>query len=409
MYVLQFLAGKFDMGITTEYRLLCSGELFNKSVITFDYHKSEPTRWLLAKPFNLRIVSQPFNAHPQELRLVFSCSAYVTEGTEECSIMFPPDDDIAKDLAALLTVFLRRLVTVYTKVSVTYKDMPPSMQSGDFAGPYPLPIFGDSTAASWKRMPISVLTSMRGQQIIDHNPKPVPVDGNILGHKLSAVPKLTHPESYMRAVRLYTEAMRIIQEWPEMSYQLLVYSVEAIANAVYKDYMPPRADRVNTKSRVAEFAKQLNVSENDAEDLAVLACEGMSWSRRKFKMFLTEMIDGDLETPDDLFVDLKDFAPKMADVTSYLNAIYEARSAVAHSGNAFGDAIRLGLGPTVPIRVTHEMVSGNEFKIPPVCWFERLVNCALNGYLSKAVALTSSTQAAEAGKEEIETAELPGN
>jgi hypothetical protein len=55
------------------------------------------------------------------------------------------------------------------------------------------------------------------------------------------------------------------------------------------------------------------------------------------------------------------------------------------------------------------MVSGNEFKIPPVCWFERLVNCALNGYLSKAVALTSSTQAAEAGKEEIETAELPGN
>ena len=111
MYVLQFLAGKFDAGITTEYRLLCSGELFNKNVMTFDYRKSEPSRWLLAKPFNLRIVSQPFYAHPQELRLVFSCSAYVTEGTERCSITFPPDDDIAKDLAALLTVFLRRLVT----------------------------------------------------------------------------------------------------------------------------------------------------------------------------------------------------------------------------------------------------------------------------------------------------------
>lgn len=185
----------------------------------------------------------------------------------------------------------------------------------------------------------------------------------------------------MRAVRPYAEAMRIMQDWPKMSYQLLVYSVEAIANAVYKDYMPSRADRVNTKIQVAEFAKQLNVSEENAKDLAVLACEGMSWSRRKFKMFLAEMIDGDLDAPDDLFVDVNEFAPKMGNIMSYLNAIYEARSGVAHSGNAFGEAIKLGLGPNIPMRVSHEMLSSVDYKIPPVCWFERLVNCALNGYL----------------------------
>ncbi len=401
MYVLQFLAGNFDTGITSEYRLLCSGELFNKNVRTFDYHKSEPSRWLLAKPFNLRVVSQPFYDYPQELRLVFSCPAYVTEGTEQSSLTFPPNDDIAKDLAAFLTVFLRRLVTVYSKVSVAYRDFPPSVKSEEFAGPYPLPIANASTPTNWKRKPYSVETSMKGQQIIDHNPKPVPVYSDILSAKLNSVPKLDHPEAYLRAVRLYTEAMRIIEDWPEMAYQLLVYSVEAIAGAVYKDYRPSRTDMINTKSQVARHAQELNVSKEDAEGLAVSACEGMSWSRRKFKLFLTQMIDEDLEKADDLFVDMKGFTPTLDRFETFLNAIYDGRSGVAHGGNAFGDAIRLGMGPTIPPRVSHEILSGREFEIPPVCWFERVVNFALNGYLGKAVIAsgredTTSEMASEA-------------
>jgi hypothetical protein len=385
MYVLQFLAGNFDAGITSEYRLLCSGELFNKNVRTFDYQKSEPSRWLLAKPFNLRVVSQPFYDYPQELRLVFSCPAYVTEGTEHSSLTFPPNDDIAKDLAAFLTVFLRRLVTVYSKISVAHRDLPPSVKSGEFAGPYPLPIANASTPTNWKRKPYSVETSMEGQQIIDHNPKPVPVDSDILSAKLNSVPKLDHPEAYLRAVRLYTEAMRVIEDWPEMAYQLLVYSVEAIAGAVYRDYRPSRAEMITTKKQVARHAQELNVPKEGAEDLAVIACEGVSWSRRKFKLFLAEMVDGDLAMPDDLFVDLKDFAPNLDKFETFLNNIYNGRSGVAHGGNAFGDAIRLGMGPTIPARVSHEILSGRVFEIPPVCWFERVVNFALNGYLCKAV------------------------
>lgn len=70
MYLLEFLrtsANTSAGNIRVEHRLLCSGELYNRRVITYDWRKSDVTRVLLRKPCELFVASQPFAAYPQEL------------------------------------------------------------------------------------------------------------------------------------------------------------------------------------------------------------------------------------------------------------------------------------------------------------------------------------------------------
>src|ERR1035441_143442 len=80
MYLLDFLNGSKFSGAeisilrttTVEYRLAGSGEFFNRTVIASDWRKSDVTRMLLRAPFELFVVSMPFDAYPQELALRFS-------------------------------------------------------------------------------------------------------------------------------------------------------------------------------------------------------------------------------------------------------------------------------------------------------------------------------------------------
>jgi hypothetical protein len=46
--------------VEVEYRLACSGELYNRNVLTADWRKSDVTRILLRTPFELFVASQPF-------------------------------------------------------------------------------------------------------------------------------------------------------------------------------------------------------------------------------------------------------------------------------------------------------------------------------------------------------------
>jgi hypothetical protein len=70
MYLLQFLetapsraAAAAPEAVDIEYRLACSGELFNRKVITGDWRKSDITRVLLRTPLELFVNSQPFDAY----------------------------------------------------------------------------------------------------------------------------------------------------------------------------------------------------------------------------------------------------------------------------------------------------------------------------------------------------------
>src|SRR5215831_17917274 len=53
--------------VEVEYRLACSGELYDRRVVTADWRKSDITRVLLREPFELFVASHPFDDYPQEL------------------------------------------------------------------------------------------------------------------------------------------------------------------------------------------------------------------------------------------------------------------------------------------------------------------------------------------------------
>ena len=203
MYILDFLAGRLTGEGISEYRLLCSGELYSGNVITFDRRKSDATRGLLIAPFALRVVSQPFHTYPQELSLEFGCVDSVTESSGHSVLSLRPDAEIAKDLAVLLTLLTRRLVVVYTKVRVRYPRNP-YVGYDEETGPYEVawPVADAGPGVSWERKPFSVITGGDGvRKIIDNNPPALAVDRDVLSSKLTVLPKLPNAESFVSAAK----------------------------------------------------------------------------------------------------------------------------------------------------------------------------------------------------------------
>jgi hypothetical protein len=236
-YVLDYLAGKYGFpssanAVVSEYRLLCSGELYNGRVKRLDsWRKYDVTRHLLWQPFSLRVVSQPFQNFPQELSLLIT-SPEVTETSGNFSLSLRADDDIAEDLAVLLTLLLRRLVTVYTKIQTIHPTDPAGNTTGVILGAdsFPFPVFNSTTMAAWKEKPTYIEWHEDVKSVDDYNPRPLPVDPAVLQSKLTKVAELQYGETFVLAARLYAQAMRVIEESPNIAYQLLVYSAETIAN-----------------------------------------------------------------------------------------------------------------------------------------------------------------------------------
>lgn len=180
MYLLEFLEkasnqtnkpGGDTVGV--EYRLACSGELYNRRVQTFDWRKSDATRLLLKTPLELFVASQPFSAYPQELcaRLTLG---YVTEKKADQSAsstsIFLPDEDVIEDLCSILSLLSRRLIAPVGKTRVRYRDEDPPL--GSYTLDVPMPILSFPRFAVWNRRPLSVLTSMEGQRVVDNTRRP---------------------------------------------------------------------------------------------------------------------------------------------------------------------------------------------------------------------------------------------
>ena len=84
--------------------------------------------------------------------------------------------------------------------------------------------------------------------------------------------------------------MERIQQDVDIAYQLLIASVETLANDIYKKYKPDNDDLVVIKKSVFDRAVRLGLSDKDARQLAIEACDGMSFYKRKFAKFLIENV-----------------------------------------------------------------------------------------------------------------------
>jgi len=384
MYLLDYLRNpEFkkspDNFVTVEYRLLCSGELYNGKVDTFDWRKGTATRLLLTFPFELTVVSQPFNDYPQELALQFKVQQ-VTETKGKAFFMYTPDDEIVRDFAALLSLLCRRLITVAAKVRESYQhdlnDYPAVFRD------WPVAFTSSLKLTSWRRQPSSVVYGAKGvEEVIDYNPSSKSVDPDYLKGIFLALPNLDHAESIVLSARRYALGLELIQNRPELSYQFLISSVETIANSVFSSFKPSIDEMTKVKRSVFDLALEFGLSEPEAKKLVIEACQGLSWSGRKFKKFLCDHVGDEIWTEkDDVFADMQFLAPKKERFEYALDQIYKNRGTSLHVGKDYPISGTVGTSPRIPAKMMLEFGTSKNF-FPPVTWFERVVNIALRTYL----------------------------
>ncbi len=289
MHLVEFLKGlqprdseSLQGAVEVEYRLACSGELYNRRVETADRRKCDSTRVLLRRePFELFVASRPFDDYPQELCARLKLS----------DVNFLPDSEIVEDLCSILSLLARRLISVVGKVRERHAEHDTTL--GSYGSDAPVSVLDIAGFAVWRRRGASIVTGYDGSQQVEfHSPPPTGVDAEALGEVLSKLPHLPTAEPIVRACRLYKTALELIEDRPDITYQLLISATETMAGAVLSDYKPDDADilKMKRQAEINEQALAFELCEAQAKTLALLAAEGNPWSAPKFKKFITDNV-----------------------------------------------------------------------------------------------------------------------
>jgi hypothetical protein len=371
--------------VRAEYRLLCSGTLF-PAHIQGDWARSDNARILLHQPFALLVASLPFNEYPQELALRFDARWHVDDSSG-ISHHYYPDEDIARDAAALLTLFSRRLVTVSAKV----RELHDPSDANPILADFPFPLALHAQQRYWPQRPARLLYGPSGAEVKSYHPPPVAFDARRISQTLRSLPRVAKAQDVVRAARLYALAMEAIETEHQRSYQLLISAAETMAGAVLKGWEPPREERIALKHSFVSYAtEQEKLSSDVADRLALVAAKDHSWTGRKFKKFLCDYSDKSaIEKEDDLFVLPPGMCPDEDNYERAIADVYASRSSVTHSGRSFPASAAIGPYGKVPAKA-YDSLFNQQRTFPPIGWFERVVSTAICSYIGSEVARLST-------------------
>jgi hypothetical protein len=383
MYLLKFLQETQERrtGVEVEYRLACSGEFYNRKAETADWRKSDVGRILLDEPFPIFVTSRPFDSYPQELCVRMTLNFVTEEGgapNARGSRTFVPDEDVVEDLCAVLSLLSRRLVSTATKTREKHDDgwIPRWLPSD-----VPMPILGDTKVIAWRRRPATVITRWTGQEFKSNDPPPVGVDPHALAKFLTELPGMPNAQDIVHAARLYKSALELIEDRPDTAYLALVSVVESLASVALNDFEPDEAEKVKFQAPVEKRAREFGLCEAQAKALALEACKGQRWLKRKFVKFCVDYCGvAKLKNRDRVFLILEHFNPPDGEFENVLGRIYDARSKNLHVGSPFPPGIGIGMSPSIKWRDLPVDPLGRP-DIPPVPWFERIVSTAARKYL----------------------------
>jgi len=369
--------------LAVEYRLICSGSFYPAHFLG-DWSRSDNARILLDEPVLLLVASRPYERYPQELSLRFTLSS-VTETKGIHSSNFHPDDEIASDLASLLTLLTRRLITVSVKTRERYLSFPPGPfpKPPDFLMDYPIPLVTEVKKSYWSPRPIELCYGRDGVTAKSYEPPIEPFDTSWIMNVLRRLPSLPQAEAIVRAARRYTLAMEIIEQQPEISYQLLISVIETLARNAELRWAPTEAEKLQLSSsqNVLALAKSKQLDKELAKCLALAAAEHAGWSGERFKAFILENVKhDDLKEKDSLFCVPLEFCPSPDDYVSALTRIYRMRGSASHGGHPYPESGLIGQSPRMSYKAFSEIMSGQS-PFPPVTWFERIVSSSVRSYL----------------------------
>jgi hypothetical protein len=355
-----------------EYRLICSGTLFPSGFLS-DWTKSTVARLLLPEPpFILIVASEPYEAYPQELVLRFF-ARQVTEKTGTYMSIFRPDREIATDLASILTLFTRRLITVACRVRETFsgRGIPEVLRD------YPNPITSSPAPHVWRERPITVRYGYDGVDYKPNQPPPVAFDAGRFLTWLERLPHVRARESIVRTAQQYALALELIETRIEIAYQMIISAIETAAGASLSGWSPDVAEQLITRQALTKFAKKKGIAEDLAKELALESCKGNPWSKRKFTKFLMDNANiDDWETEDTLFPVPGEFQPSKVHVEKALSEVYSIRSGATHEGRPYPPEAAIGPSMGIPFEAMASLFSG-EPVFPPIGWFERVAHSAI--------------------------------
>jgi hypothetical protein len=391
--VLDFLRSDFPdrdrilpVDLQVEYRLLCSGVL-HRDLGGADWTRSDVARILATGPFDLLVASRPIDQYPQELALRFRCPM-VTETYENWSFGHCPDDEVAADLCALLSLITRRLIVVRTKVREVYvgdkSGVGPPLQD------FPIPLAGVGFA--WPDRGGSVLTGFEQkgekvelrQELRSYRPLPVAIDPGDLLNTLEAVARQedTLATRLVAAARRYHNALRVLYADTGLAYLLLVSAVETLATQA-ESYTPTPAQHMANRADLVAILKQCGLDTDQIERVFAIVMKPMPWTRQRFMRFIETYVPEDVwEETDPLYpnLPLKPFGllPTRDKLRPILGAIYAKRSAGSHAGQPYPAYVSIGSLPTISSDAMRALRATAEAdRLPPVTWFERVAQGTL--------------------------------
>lgn len=365
-----------------EYRLLLSGCAFNAD-LEGDYTKSSLGGLLLEEPFPLWKVGPSFDEYPQELATWIKV-APVTYENEHMSATGSPHEVVADDLAALLTLFFRRLVVVIGPASVT---LPAPYDRPPIRTPLPQPLaLAAKEAYAWPRLPLSVIYGPGEPSFRNPNPPEVGVSPFALRAFLVMLAKHPHGEKIIAAARLYQRALESLFKHTDVSYLLLICAAEAVATAEMRYRTPAEVADLQTAKKVKTCAESLHLPPEAVAALVAAAVDNpMAQEKSKREIFtdflLTHGTDHAKQPP--LFNPTVLEIFKVPDEKAALREAYQARSGFVHAANPFKDSALVGTTSGISVSAMLQVMVGEPRKsAPPILWLERLVACALLQFIT---------------------------
>jgi hypothetical protein len=224
-------------------------------------------------------VSHPFADYPQELCARLAVNRVVNENpSKSFTRVFLPDEDVIEDLCSLLTFLSRRLITPVGKIRERHPTGIDGL--GSYAEAVPIPIMGPSKVAIWKRRPATIITTVQQQNFILNDPPPVGVDDGALSTLFKTLPTIEHAANIINAARQYRTALELIESRPGIAYQLLISTIETLADVALADYQPDEAEKIKAKQVVQAQTKKYGLTEVQANHLALLASKELRWNQK---------------------------------------------------------------------------------------------------------------------------------
>jgi hypothetical protein len=345
--------------IRAEYQFLSGRELHDKNIITADRYSSGAAAWALHFQegfYRVAVISRPFRQLPQILCLSF-------DGVQGESL-----EAIAIEFLSFLSVFAREPL------------MPLGIRR---LGNDPIilePEYGSLVRQIRQvRRPPMALDSQAIQTIL----------------KGIAASEDDDVNAALAACKFYQAALSFMEFDRSMAYVSFVSAIECLAGRYYQNEKLA-FDQVKDFDSFNPIIQELSGipgASHLPDKLRAQLLEKVYRLRQRFVSFIELHLANDFWVIPDADYDeaSQKLLPQIAktDLSKRLKAIYDARSEYVHTGVPFPQYVELGSRDRVPVAVVADLINLPEQKrpVPPVIWFERVVNLVIVEFMTRTFAV----------------------